>query len=86
MAHRINRILGRFGELKSEVQQAALRDARFRALCEDYETAAEALEFWTSSTDPRRPQMIREYRDLMTELETEIFGLVRGGGSPGTGQ
>jgi hypothetical protein len=85
MAHRINRILGRFTELKAEVQQAALRDARFRALCEDYESAAEALEFWTSSTDPRRPQMIREYRDLMAELETEIFALVRGS-TTGTNQ
>jgi hypothetical protein len=80
MAHRIQRILGRFVELKSEVQQAALRDARFRGLCEDYEAAAEALEFWTQSTDPRRPQMMREYRDLMAELEAEIFALVRGAG------
>lgn len=77
MAHRINRILGRFAELKSEVQEIALRDARFRGLCEDYEAAAEALEFWTHSPDPRGPQMISEYRDLMAELESEIFGQLR---------
>ena len=77
MAHKINRILDRFAELKSEIQEAALRDARFRGLCEDYEAAADALEFWTSSTDPRRPKMMSEYRQLLADLETEIFALVR---------
>jgi len=78
MAHKINRILGRFVELKSEIQEAALRDARFRGLCEDYEAAAEALEFWTKSPDPRAPKMITEYRTLLSDLEAEIFALIRG--------
>jgi hypothetical protein len=79
MAHRITRILDRFAELKTEIQEAALRDARFRGLCEDYEAAAEALEFWTNSTDARRPKMISEYRELLGDLEAEIFTLIRGG-------
>ena len=77
MASQISRILIRFTELKSEIQEAALRDARFRGLCEDYEAAAEALEFWTNSADSRRPRMISEYRGLLNDLETEIFALVR---------
>ena len=77
MAHRINRILARFTELKSEIQETALRDARFRGLCEDYEAATEALEFWSRSGDPRRSKMMSEYRELLADLETEIFSLVR---------
>jgi hypothetical protein len=78
MPHKIKRILGRFAELKSEIQEAALRDARLRGLCEDYEAAGDALEFWTRSSDPRRPKMMSEYRDLLAELEAEIFSLMRG--------
>ena len=78
MTHRIGRILGRFSELKSEIQETALRDARFRGLCEDYETATEALEFWTRSSDPRRLKLISDYRNLVADLEAEIFALVRG--------
>jgi hypothetical protein len=77
MPHKIGRILGRFSELKSEIQETALRDARFRGLCEDYEAATQALEFWIRSSDPRRVKMIDEYRELSADLEAEIFALVR---------
>jgi len=80
MAHRISRILDRFAELKFEIQEAALRDSRFRALCEDYEAASEALEFWARSADARRTRMMKEYRALLSDLEAEIFSLIRGGG------
>jgi hypothetical protein len=78
MTHKIGRILARFSELKSEIQETALRDARFRGLCEDYEAATEALEFWLQSSDARRLRMIAEYRQLVADLEAEIFALVRG--------
>jgi hypothetical protein len=77
MSHRIGRILVRFTEHRSEIQETALRDLHFRSSCEDYETAAEALEFWTSSSDPRRPKMVAEYRALVADLEAEIFQLMR---------
>lgn len=77
MPHKIGHILGRFRELQVEIQAAAIRDVRFRALCEDYEAAADALEFWSKSTDARSLKMIREYRRLLTELEAEVFAQVQ---------
>lgn len=77
MPHKIGHILGRFRELQAEIQAAAIRDVRFRALCEDYEAAADALEFWSKSPDTRALKMIREYRRLLIELEAEVFAQVQ---------
>jgi hypothetical protein len=78
VAYKIGHILERFRELQTEIQETALRDVRFRGLCEDYEAAADAFELWSKSTDVRAPKMVREYRQLLTELEAEIFAQVQG--------
>ena len=77
MAHPLNRLLSRFANLKSEIRHGALRDAHFRALCEDYEAAAAALEFWTNSADRRRSERQREYLELIARLEDEIVARCR---------
>jgi len=73
MPHNLDHILGRFHDLRVEIEKAALQDVRFRALCEDYGVAVEAFEFWSMSADSRGPTMINEYRRLLVELETEIL-------------
>ena len=73
MPHNLDHIFGRFRELRVEIEKAALQDARFRTLCEDYGTAVRAFEYRSSSADARAPRMIDEYRRLLTELETEIL-------------
>jgi hypothetical protein len=73
MPHNLDHILGRFRELRAEIQKAALQDTRFRTLCEDYGMAVKAFEFWSSSPDARATGMIDEYRRLLGELEAEIL-------------
>jgi hypothetical protein len=78
MAHKIGRILVRFTEHRSAIQETALRDVHFRSSCEDYEAASVALEFWSRSSDSRRPKMVAEYDALVGDLEAEIYGAMRG--------
>jgi hypothetical protein len=77
MPHSLDHVLGRFSELRVEIEKAALQDVRFRALCEDYGVAVEAFEFWSTSADARGPMMIDEYRRLLAELEVEIFAEIQ---------
>jgi hypothetical protein len=48
-------------------------EAEFKTLCEDYAVAIEALDRW--SNDRVRA---RQYRQLVDELEDEIFEFVEG--------
>ena len=77
MTHKVKRIADRFAEIKSAIQETALRDAQFRALCEDYDTVADVIAFWSRSADVRGPMIVQEYAILLEELENEIFARVR---------
>ncbi|MCZ6860962.1 MAG: hypothetical protein O7I42_11930 [Alphaproteobacteria bacterium] len=68
----------RFNNLNECFQTSALTvhrlmrdDPAFRELCEDYEEAAAAMEFW-SSPGRRTKARAGEYRALVGELATEI--------------
>jgi hypothetical protein len=80
MGHRIGRILGRFTEHRSAIQEFALRDVHFRSSCEDYEAASAALDYWSRSADPRGRRMVAEYDELVADLEAEIYGVMRAAG------
>jgi hypothetical protein len=73
MPHSLDHILGRFPELRAEIQKAALQDTRFRTLCEDYGIGVKAFKFWSNSADARATRMTDEYRTLLDELEAEIL-------------
>ena len=77
MTHKVKRIVDRFAEIRSAIQETALRDAQFRTLCEDYEAVADVIAFWSRSTDVRGPMIVKEYAILLDELENEIFLRVR---------
>lgn len=68
----------RFSNLNEHFQASALTLHRlmrdnpaFRELCEDYEEAAAAIEFW-SSPGQRSKARASEYRALAGELAAEI--------------
>ena len=68
----------RFNNLNEHFQASALTahrlmraDPSFRELCEDFEEATAALEFW-NSPDWRSKARAGEYRTLVKELATEI--------------
>ena len=68
--HVVQRFPGRWGDI------AALGQASedFRALCEDYGEAVEALRRWQASTaDPVASARIEEFARLVAELEAEIL-------------
>ncbi|MDX1424180.1 MAG: hypothetical protein R3322_13640 [Kiloniellales bacterium] len=46
-------------------------DPSFRELCQDFEAAAAALDYWQAPSR-RSAQRIKDYRDLVSELEMEI--------------
>lgn len=77
MTHKVRRIVDRFVEIKSAIQETALRDAQFRSLCEDYDAVADVIAFWSRSSDARGPMIVQEYEILLEELENEIFARVR---------
>ena len=77
MTHRVKRIVDRCAEIKSAIQETALRDEQFRSLCEDYDAVADVIAFWSRSTDARGPMIVREYVVLLEELENEIFARIR---------
>ena len=78
--HVVQRFPGRWGDI------AALGQASedFRALCDDYGEAMEALRRWQAATaDPNAPARIEEFRQLVAELEDEILAeLGRDSGRP----
>jgi len=51
-------------------------DLAFRELCEDYEDATIALNFWQASPEGSE-QRVSGYRDLVVELEAEIAATLR---------
>lgn len=77
MTHKVKRIVDRFAELRSAIQEIALRDAQFRSLCEDYDTVADVIAFWSQSSDARGPMIVQEYAVVLEEIENEIFARVR---------
>ena len=77
MTHKVKRIVDRFAELRSAIQETALRDAQFRTLCEDYDAVADVIAFWARSNDARGPMIVQEYAILLEELENEIFARVK---------
>ena len=73
----ITAVVSRFPRHELAIRRLYSRDATFREICEDYDEALRALRYWQSaatSSDPR----IEQYRELVSELESEISGLVEG--------
>jgi len=73
MAQSVAHALNRFHSLRVRIEEAVLRDTRFRSLCEDYGEAVEALKFWSQSSDARAEKLIAEYKQLLVDLEREIL-------------
>jgi hypothetical protein len=71
----IEPVASRFPEHELAIRRLYTCDATFRSICEDYSEALRALRYWqsaASSSDPR----IEQYRELVSELESEISGLL----------
>ena len=47
-------------------------DPEFFALCEDYDTCVDALQYWINSKEPEAEIRVNEYRVIARELEEEV--------------
>ena len=68
----IDRVVERFPERCHEILHLVLADDAFRALCEDYELAAETLRRLETVDRSQVESRIVEYRDLLDALGSEI--------------
>jgi hypothetical protein len=67
-------VIQRFPDRWRAVAALGRASEDFRALCEDYGEAVEALRRWQASTaDPNAPARIEEFGQLVAELEDEIL-------------
>ena len=48
------------------------KDPEFFALCEDYDTCVNALQYWANSKGPEAEIRVNEYRVIARELEEEV--------------
>lgn len=51
-------------------------DPAFRELCEDYRRCSDALEDLRRSNGAQNPERVREYEELLAELEQELDGFL----------
>lgn len=73
----MERIVARFPEHASSIQDRFHEDPSFREMCSDYAEALEALQRWQASDDLRKSARIEEYRELAKALEIEIVTALR---------
>ena len=70
----------RFAAYQFKIRQLYESDHEFRELCDTLADAAAALDRWKS--DARK---VREYREIVEELETEMLEILAGAESAGAG-
>ena len=65
-------------------RRLAQADERFRAICEDYAEALQAMERWQQA-DEAREGRAQEFRRIAMELEKELVGYLDGSSRYGSG-
>jgi hypothetical protein len=68
----LERLIKRFPELATSIQDRVHDDPSFREMCSDYAETLEMLQWWQASDNPHRVARIEEYRELAKGLEIEI--------------
>jgi hypothetical protein len=70
-------LLARFPDRELAIHRVFARDDRFRELCEDFEDASNALEFWEAAGSGGEVKA-GDYRGLLAELEVELLERLEG--------
>jgi len=68
----VARVISRFKDLKTRIEQSFQESDDFRSLCEDYAVCERALEIWQVSSAATAAQRQQEYTELLVELGEEI--------------
>jgi hypothetical protein len=64
--------VARFPDRELEIRRLHARDADFREVCEDYEEAMKALQYWQAPGHSDKAKA-EDYRQLVAEFETELL-------------
>ena len=66
-------VMKHFPNRKSDLRQMYRSSESFRALCQNYQKCAKAMNYWEKSKKEEAPDRLREYTALLQELELEIM-------------
>ncbi|AWN43075.1 hypothetical protein [Methylobacterium durans] len=67
------RLLLRHPERRDELRRKVTENTQIKELCDAYEAACEAAEYWSRSSDPIAPARADEYRELAAATEEDIL-------------
>lgn len=68
----VARVRKLFGHLADDVFRLALRNQRFRSLCDDYGMTIDTLDVLERRNHPKDVEKMVEYRALKKELERDL--------------
>lgn len=63
----------RFPEYKDKIPSLLRENEPFNVMCDDYRICALALKYWTQSNTKEAHNRIKEYKELLENLEEEIL-------------
>lgn len=72
----IRSIVARLPQRELDIRRRWSRDAQFRCACSDYQEAVRALRYWQHKEAEGGGRMVKEYSELLDELEAEILTLL----------
>ncbi len=67
------RLMLRWPERRDNLRHKAVHDRHFRDLCQAYEEAWTAVDYWSNSSATVGPERAQEYRSLAKETEDDIL-------------
>jgi hypothetical protein len=67
------RLMLRYPERREAFRRKAAEDPYFLELCDAYEAACEAAEYWAKSDEAVAPDRTHEYRGLASDVEEDIL-------------
>ena len=65
-------VIRRYPQKAHVIRSLLLQDQKFRGICEDYEAAREAVEWWSRSSQGQAKLRAAEFETVSAELEIEI--------------
>ena len=72
----VRHIRERFPDDKLIIDRLMDNDPKFLALCEDYDTCINALQYWVESKEPEAEIRINEYRNIAHQLVEEVVEIL----------
>ncbi|KRE20601.1 hypothetical protein ASE66_07010 [Bosea sp. Root483D1] len=70
----LSRLLLRWPDRRAALRLSVARDPQVAELCEAYEAACVATEYWLRSSAAIAPLRVAEYNDLASAMEQDIIG------------